>query len=401
MENYPELRKLSYRRPPEDDAEYQRRFNSPGCVKLDFHVGKYPLFYVITPDLIRLEDHITQAAYRIQALTHDLPNGATAHFIRSLIADETVATNSIEAIHSTRKEALEALDAAPSPSVRLSPLVHLLTALSDAAENVPFNEPADVRKIYDDVTAGEVAESDSPDGKLFRAQPVHVMSSAQKALHTGFQPEERIHRGISAIIREWKQPSSSRLMSAIIGHLMFEIVHPFYDGNGRTGRFLLARQIAELGWPITALGVSSQIDRQKAQYYEQFLAAEHPLNRGEATHFLAFFLELIHAAQNVVLDQLNERRHSLDVVSEKLRSMDLDEPLENTLWILAQVYAFGADDAISRNELGKYLQKSTPTTVAYLNALDDAGWIEYVKRRPVMLRLSTQGAENLGILRAY
>ncbi|WP_411197372.1 Fic family protein [Schaalia turicensis] len=30
------------------------------------------------------------------------------------------------------------------------------------------------------------------------------------------------------------------LVNALIGHFMVEHTHPFYDGNGRFGRFLLA-----------------------------------------------------------------------------------------------------------------------------------------------------------------
>lgn len=34
------------------------------------------------------------------------------------------------------------------------------------------------------------------------------------------------------------------LLAAFISHLMFEIVHPFYDGTGRTGRYLLGIHLA-------------------------------------------------------------------------------------------------------------------------------------------------------------
>lgn len=66
---------------------------------------------------------------------------------------------------------------------------------------------ADIRKVYDRVMAGE------------KTLPRH-----QSRVHQGFYPEEIINAGLREFLGVGR---SNNLVSAIIGHLVFEIVHPF------------------------------------------------------------------------------------------------------------------------------------------------------------------------------
>ena len=52
-------------------------------------------------------------------------------------------------------------------------------------------------------------------------------------------------------------------------HYQFEVIHPFYDGNGRTGRILNILYLVKtkkLAWPI--LYLSGYIHKNKNKYYE-------------------------------------------------------------------------------------------------------------------------------------
>jgi Fic family protein len=58
------------------------------------------------------------------------------------------------------------------------------------------------------------------------------------------------------------------LVKAAIAHYQFEAIHPFGDGNGRTGRILIVLQLIQqklLSLPI--LYVSGYINRNRSEYY--------------------------------------------------------------------------------------------------------------------------------------
>ena len=76
----------------------------------------------------------------------------------------------------------------------------------------------------------------------------------------------------------------SALDCAIISHHMFEVVHPFIDGNGRTSRLIMNLILLQNGFPIANLKgnqtsrlkyykalESVQVDNNPLSFYELIL----------------------------------------------------------------------------------------------------------------------------------
>ena len=51
---------------------------------------------------------------------------------------------------------------------------------------------------------------------------------------------------------------------AVLGHFMFVYIHPYMDGNGRMGRFLMNLMLASGGYPWTVVPVERRHDYLKA-----------------------------------------------------------------------------------------------------------------------------------------
>jgi Fic family protein len=86
----------------------------------------------------------------------------------------------------------------------------------------------------------------------------------------------------------------SALTRAGIAHLYFECIHPFEDGNGRIGRALVEKALAQcLGQP-TLIAIAYIIEKNKKAYYA---ALENSNRQNEITDWLKYFAETILTAQ--------------------------------------------------------------------------------------------------------
>lgn len=70
---------------------------------------------------------------------------------------------------------------------------------------------------------------------MFRLGPVVIENSRGKILHQGVSSEPEIIDLLGKMIELGNREDVPSLYAASICHFLFEYIHPFYDGNGRTG----------------------------------------------------------------------------------------------------------------------------------------------------------------------
>jgi Fic family protein len=97
-----------------------------------------------------------------------------------------------------------------------------------------------------------------------------------------------------------KQPLPA-LTRAGIAHLYFESIHPFEDGNGRIGRVIAEKALAQSLGRATLTALAATILVKRRSYYEALEAAN---KRNEITDWLAWFAATGLEAQQRTLSQV-------------------------------------------------------------------------------------------------
>ena len=122
--------------------------------------------------------------------------------------------------------------------------------------------------------------------------------------------------------------ASTRTLPALFSrnrHAFHGGVHaPFYDGNGRFGRYLLASHMVQVLSHLTALTLPSTLNLHKERYYKAFSDAEESLNHGEVTIFACLPLNWIEKAQEYLEKELATRYGALVSLNERINKLHQD-----------------------------------------------------------------------------
>jgi len=137
--------------------------------------------------------------------------------------------------------------------------------------------------------------------------PMQVVSGAiyEPKVHFEAPPSSSVPSEMARFIAWFDRtgPSSDEALPALtragIAHLYFECIHPFEDGNGRIGRAIAEKALAQgLGQPTLTALAATILTRRKS-YYEALEAA----NKGnEITKWLAWFAGVAIEAQRRTTD---------------------------------------------------------------------------------------------------
>jgi Fic family protein len=158
------------------------------------------------------------------------------------------------------------------------------------------------------------------------------------------------------------------IIRSAIAHLYFETVHPFEDGNGRIGRAIAEKAIAQtLGRPVM-LSLSKIIERDRSAYYKALKKAQ---RSNEISDWLKYFV-------NIALQAQIDAKQMIDFTLRKIKVFDLfrEKLNDRQKKVLQKMYSFGVDGFEGGMTAKKYIsitKTSKATATRDLQELESLG----------------------------
>ncbi len=356
---YKDLRKIYYEDRETHEYTFRERFSSDTAIHLDFDVAGKLCFFVQCDDVIKLTYQVLTLDKEIKAISSQLPQKALDQYSKKCLIDEIVITNDIEGVNSSRKEVGDVLEILQEQSektgkksVYLGLVNKYLKLLSN--EKVRLQTCQDIRDIYDEIVLEEVVSEDkknAPDGQYFRKDLTEVRSATGKPVHKGKYPESEIIQYMEKALRYLNDEAYLPLYRICLFHYMLEYIHPFYDGNGRLGRFILSYWISENLEKIVSFRISETIKENLKKYYEAFTTCNDERNCADLTPFLIMMLGMIEQAMVDLKDSLNRKLSDLKHYHSAIVSvLNGHKECESLSYVLVQASLF-SEQGISTQEL--------------------------------------------------
>lgn len=161
------------------------------------------------------------------------------------------------------------------------------------------------------------------------------------------------------------------LLKMAISHYQFEAIHPFSDGNGRTGRILLLLQLKlERLLDVPALFLSEYIIEQKDKYYEGLRSVT---EENDWSKFVLYMLDMVESTSIKGLERLESIVQLMENTGQEIKEK------------LPKIYSKDLVEVIFKLPYSKRqnliaIGLGTPKTVGnYLIALEEKDFLKSVR----------------------
>ena len=413
---YENLIKLYYKK-KNIDEEYIKRIENPATLITELKINpmkkgnkildkEYNLFYVNLLEHTLLQEKIMENSKKIISLlnSNKFPQITIKEIINKILSNELDKTNKIEGIETIKSEIYYSLKDDKKSSKKNNKLEGIIKKYKDIMENnfedtEHIDNLSSFRKIYDEMFEDfEKSGNYKLDGKYFRKDIVKVINGLGNTIHIGVYGEEAIEKNIDSLIEFMNIKDIPFLVKASIVHFFFEYIHPFYDGNGRFGRYLLSLYLARKLDNLTAFSVSYSISKNLDDYYKSFVEVEDVNNYGEITFFVENILKTIKNGQEMIIELLNDSvmrfKHSMEILDELTK--ELSEKENIILQIYLQNYLFNDFEELTNVELTAIIGDLTQQTInKYTQELEKKGYLVKIKQRPLTYSLSEKITEKI------
>lgn len=320
-----------------------------------------------TPAVLKRLAAASRQLAELKGVAASIPNQGI--LISTLGLQEAKDSSEIENIVTTHDELFQGdllADAAPSPAAK--EVLRYREALRVGFDHVRASGLITNNHLVDIQAALERNQAG------FRRLPgTALKDGAGRTIYTPPQDPAEIVALMGELERFVNEPerfAADALVKMALIHHRFETIHPFYDGNGRTGRILNVLYLVKEGLlDIPVLYLSSYIVRHKADYY-RLLQAVREDDRWE--EWVIYMLEAVERTAAQGIATIGGIKAALFDYKHRIRAgyRFYSQDLINNLF----THPYTKIEHVQRD-----LQVSRLTASKYLDALAEGGFVRKLK----------------------
>lgn len=273
---------------------------------------KYVPPYEITDEMLELVSEIMENLGKLSGVNEleKLPRLRRVSRIKSIHSSLAIENNTLSIEQVTDvingKRVL-------APQKDIEEVHNAFNAYEKLSEINPYSID-DLLKIHGIMMNGLVKEA----GRL-RSGQVGVYNQDGKVVHLA-PPADFVPQQLGQLFDWVKNSNANMLIKSSVFHYEFEFIHPFNDGNGRTGRLWQTALLAS--WkPIFAwIPIESIIKDNQEDYYNAITLST---SQGKSNIFIEFMLDVINKAiKDIITDTRNHYNHINNQITELMEVIE-------------------------------------------------------------------------------
>lgn len=240
-----------------------------------------------SPGLIAKAADAERLIGKLDGITHILPD--VDYFLSMYIVKDATNSAQIEGTRATMMDALEMSAGINVKDTDADDILFYIKALNYGTQrlkNFPFSLRF-IRELHKELMTGARSSHFADPGEYRRSQNWIDGTTLQNASFVP-PPVEAMHKALADLEKFIYDTTLMPVLQAGILHAQFETIHPFLDGNGRTGRLLITLFLFEravLEKPV--LFLSSFFKKNRQLYYDKLNA----YHNNKTNEWLYFFLD--------------------------------------------------------------------------------------------------------------
>jgi len=257
--------------------------------------------------ILRQTNKSSAALAELKGIAKTIPNQAM--LINAIVLQESKDSSEIENIITTQDELYKALTVNKSKiTPETKEVVDYRKAIFygfDLAKDQGFLRVNDIVNIQQELVNNNAG---------IRSTPGTVLKNDKtgEVVYTPPQDKAEILELLTNFINHFNQNEDelSPLINLAILHYQFESIHPFYDGNGRTGRILnILYLILNNLIDVPILYLSSYIIENKPEYYRLLNRTN---RKGKWEEWIMFMLRAIESTSKDTITKITNIKNQLD-----------------------------------------------------------------------------------------